>query len=66
MMLEVEVLEVEEVESDWRSPPSQQLLLEATKKNSQSTKQPRSSKEFLFVFAFLAPCIAIVVCYARF
>ena len=25
----------------------------------------RSSKEFLFVFAFLAPCIAIVVCYAR-
>ena len=25
----------------------------------------RSPKEFLFVFAFLTPCIAIVVCYAR-
>jgi hypothetical protein len=25
----------------------------------------RSPKEFLFILAFLAPCIAIVVCYAR-
>ncbi|KAK9307565.1 hypothetical protein QLX08_002176 [Tetragonisca angustula] len=25
----------------------------------------RSPKEFLFVFAFLTPCIAIIVCYAR-
>jgi len=25
----------------------------------------RSSKEFLFVFAFLSPCLAIIVCYAR-
>ena len=27
--------------------------------------QGRSSKEFLFVFAFLSPCLAIIVCYAR-
>ena len=26
----------------------------------------RSSKEFLFVFAFLSPCLAIIVCYARY
>lgn len=25
----------------------------------------RSPKEFLFILAFLAPCIAIIVCYAR-
>ena len=25
----------------------------------------RSAKEFLFVFAFLSPCLAIIVCYAR-
>merc|ERR1719232_1154649 len=28
-------------------------------------KNGRSSKEFLFVFAFLSPCLAIIVCYAR-
>eukprot|EP00090_Calanus_glacialis_P015256 TRINITY_DN24110_c0_g1_i3.p1 TRINITY_DN24110_c0_g1~~TRINITY_DN24110_c0_g1_i3.p1 ORF type:complete len:495 (-),score=85.15 TRINITY_DN24110_c0_g1_i3:276-1760(-) len=28
-------------------------------------KNGRSSKEFLFVFAFLSPCVAIIVCYAR-
>ena len=25
----------------------------------------RTAKEFLFVFAFLSPCLAIIVCYAR-
>ena len=29
-------------------------------------KNGRSSKEFLFVFAFLSPCVAIIVCYARY
>lgn len=28
-------------------------------------KNGRSPKEFLFIIAFLAPCLAIVVCYAR-
>ena len=26
----------------------------------------RTSKQFLFVFAFLSPCLAIIICYARY